>query len=73
VVLDEFSKRTGLEKMLKSCFPETHRQILAMANYLAIEGGTLSHCESWAKSSFMGRTILMQHHAPIGRSGTPLG
>ena len=50
VVLDEFSKRTGLEKMLKSCFPDTHRQILAMANYLAIEGGALSHCESWAKS-----------------------
>jgi len=21
-----------------------------MANYLAIEGGALSHCESWAKS-----------------------
>jgi hypothetical protein len=50
VVLDEFSKRTGLEKLLKSCFPDTHRQILAMANYLAIEGGALSYCESWAKS-----------------------
>jgi len=50
VVLDSFSKRTGLEKILKSCFPDTHRQISAMANYLAIEGGALSHCESWAKS-----------------------
>jgi hypothetical protein len=50
VVLDEFAKRTGLEKLLKSCFPDTHRQILAMANYLAIEGGALSYCESWAKS-----------------------
>jgi len=50
VVLDEFSKRTGLEKLLKSCFPDTHRQILAMAHYLAIEGGALSHCESWSKS-----------------------
>ena len=50
VVLDEFSKRTGLEKLLKSCFPDTHRQILAMADYLAIEGGALSYCESWAKS-----------------------
>ena len=50
MVLNEFSKRTGLKKMLKSCFPDTHRQILAMANYLAIEGGALSHCESWAKS-----------------------
>src|SRR3989304_9425596 len=50
VVLDEFSKRTGLEKLLKSCFPDPHRQILAMANYLAIEGGALSYCETWAKS-----------------------
>ena len=33
VVLDEISKRTGLEKLLKSCFPDTHLQILAMANY----------------------------------------
>ncbi|MFZ3254650.1 MAG: hypothetical protein WA133_10275 [Syntrophales bacterium] len=49
-MLDEFSKRTGLEKLLKACFPDTHRQILAMANYLAIEGGALSYCESWAKS-----------------------
>lgn len=50
VVLDAFSKRTGLEKTLKACFPSIHRQILAMANYLSIEGGALSHCESWAKS-----------------------
>jgi len=50
IVLDEFSKRTGLEKLLKSCFPVIHRQILVMAYYLAIEGGALSHCESWAKS-----------------------
>ena len=50
IVLDEFSKRTGLGKLLKSCFPDTHRQMLAMANYLALQGGALSHCSSWAKS-----------------------
>ena len=49
-VLNEFSRRTGLENLLKSCFPDTHNQILAMANYLAIQGGALSHCSSWAKS-----------------------
>ena len=49
-VLNEFSRRTGLDKLLKSCFPDTHSQILAMANYLAIQGGALSHCSSWAKS-----------------------
>lgn len=50
VVLEAFSQRTGLDKILKTCFPNIHRQILAMANYLSIEGGALSHCESWAKS-----------------------
>jgi len=50
VVLDAISKRNGLEKTLKACFPSIHKQILAMANYLSIEGGALSHCESWAKS-----------------------
>lgn len=50
VLLDEFSKRTGLEKMLKSCFSDTHRQILAMASYLGIEDKSLSHCEFWTKS-----------------------
>ena len=50
VVLDAISKRTGLEKTLKACFPSNHRQIAAMANYLSIEGGALSHCEFWAKS-----------------------
>ena len=49
-VLNEFSKRTGLASLLKSCFPDTHSQILAMANYLVIQGGALSHCSSWAKS-----------------------
>jgi len=49
-VLNEFSRLTGLADLLKSCFPDTHRQILAMANYLAIQGGALSHCSSWAKS-----------------------
>ena len=50
MVLEEFSKRTGLGKLLKSCFPHTHLQMLAMANYLAVQGGALSHCASWVKS-----------------------
>ena len=50
VILAEFSKRLGLEKLLKACFPDTHKQILTMAFYLACQGGALSHCESWAKS-----------------------
>ena len=50
VVLNELSKSTGLASLLKSCFPKTYRQILAMASYLALQGGALSHCSSWAKS-----------------------
>ncbi len=50
VVLNELSKSTGLASLLKSCFPKTYRQILAMASYLALQGGALTHCSSWAKS-----------------------
>jgi len=50
VILAEFSKRLGLENMLKACFPDTYKQILTMAFYLSCQGGALSHCESWAKS-----------------------
>lgn len=50
VVLNELSNSTGLASLLKSCFPKTYRQILAMASYLAYQGGALSHCSSWAKS-----------------------
>ena len=50
MMLEEFSKRTGLGTLLKSCFPNTYRQMLTMANYLAIQGGALSHCASWVKS-----------------------
>ncbi|MFZ4525926.1 MAG: IS1634 family transposase [Chlorobium sp.] len=50
VALNELSKSTGLASVLKSCFPGTYRQILAMASYLATQGGALSLCESWAKS-----------------------
>lgn len=50
VVLNELSQSTGVASLLKSCFPKTYRQILAMASYLALQGGALSHCSSWAKS-----------------------
>jgi hypothetical protein len=50
VVFNELSKTNGLEGLLKSCFPKIYRQILAMASYLALQGGALSHCSSWAKS-----------------------
>lgn len=49
-VLDTITERLGLGKLLKSCFPREHRQILTMAYYLTSQGGPLSHCEAWCKS-----------------------
>ena len=59
IILDTLSKRLGLAKILKSVFPEFHRQILTMAYYLAAHGGPLSQCASWTRT----------HDHP---SGTPL-
>src|SRR5687767_15327407 len=42
LILDSISERLGLEKLLKSCFPQNYQQILAMAYYLVVEGGPLS-------------------------------
>ena len=50
LVLDAFSERLELERLLKSCFPQEYRQIQAMAYYLASRGGSLSSCEAWCKS-----------------------
>ena len=50
LVLGEFAERTGLGGALKASFPDAHRQILAMASFLAARGGALSHCAAWAKS-----------------------
>jgi transposase len=50
LILDFFSERVGLSKILKSVFPEFHDQILTMAYYLAAHGGPLSQCVSWTKT-----------------------
>ena len=50
IILDAFSKRLGLEKLLKAAFPDSYRQILSMAYYLTAQGGALSQCEGWTKT-----------------------
>lgn len=50
IILDAFTERLGLEKLLKSCFPQEHSQIQAMAYYLVSQGGPLSYCGTWCKS-----------------------
>lgn len=50
LILNATTTELGLDKLLKSCFPDTHKQILTMAYYLVVDGRALSHCETWCKS-----------------------
>ncbi|MCK4816711.1 transposase, partial [bacterium] len=50
IVLDAITDRLGLGNLLKSCFPQEHSQIQAMAYYLVSQGGPLSYCGTWCKS-----------------------
>lgn len=50
LILDSLTERLKLGTLLASCFPKHHKQIQAMAYYLAIQGGALSHCDLWSKS-----------------------
>jgi hypothetical protein len=50
IVLDTITEQLGLEQLLRSCFPQEHQQIQAMAYYLAIQGGPLSYCGAWCKN-----------------------
>lgn len=50
IILDAITEDLGLEKLLRSCFPKDYKQIMMMAQYLACNGGPLSHCDNWCKS-----------------------
>jgi hypothetical protein len=50
IILDAFSERLGIAKILGAVFPDCHTQILAMAYYLVSHGGPLSQCSAWAKT-----------------------
>lgn len=50
IILDNITEQLGLRNLLKTCFPQHHREILMMAYYLTSTGGPLSHCETWCKS-----------------------
>jgi len=60
IILDAITDQLGLEKLLKSSFPNEYQQILTMAYYLASQGGPLSYCEMWCKG----------HNNPHGESLT---
>lgn len=50
MIMDAFSMRLGIAKILGSVFPDCHTQILAMAYYLVCHGGPLSQCAAWTKT-----------------------
>jgi len=50
MILDKVEEDLGLVTILKSCFPDTYKQIITMAQYLVIDGGALTHCAAWCKS-----------------------
>ena len=48
-LLDEIGRITGVADDLKTCFPETYKQILSVAYYLILEGDNpLSRFRKWA-------------------------
>lgn len=49
-ILDVITQKLGLDKLLKTIFPQFYRQIQLMAYYLVAYGGALSRCEAWCKS-----------------------
>lgn len=49
LILDSLTRKLGLDKLLKSCFPNDYQQIQMMAYYLVVNGGPLSHCQAWSK------------------------
>lgn len=50
VILDRVVDDLDLGRVLRKAFPDTWRQILSMAYYIAVRGGPLSYCESWSKN-----------------------
>jgi len=51
-VLDMLDKTWNISKLLKIVCPTYYREIQIMAYYLMINGGALSHCETWCYSYF---------------------
>jgi len=48
LLLDKLTEETGLDMMLRKCFPETHAEILSMVYFIVQKGLPLAHCETWS-------------------------
>ena len=48
LLLEKLTEQTGLDSMLKKCFPELHDAIISMVYFIVQKGLALSHCEPWS-------------------------
>lgn len=48
MLLEKLTAQTGLDTMLRKCFPEIHMEILSMVYFIVQKGLPLSHCEPWS-------------------------
>lgn len=62
LLLEELTKQTGLETMLKKCFPDLHSAILSMVYFIVQKGLALSHCEQWSTGHLhpLGEVMISQ-------------
>jgi transposase len=67
MILDRITSDLGLDKLLRSCFPQDYKQILCMAYFIVIRGGALCHCEAWSKghSHAYGKPLTSQRISEI--------
>jgi transposase len=50
-ILAKVAHDTGLEQILKVCFPGRHEHILSLAFFLVQKGLPLSRCEAWSRTN----------------------
>lgn len=48
LLLEKLTEQTGLDTMLKKCFPEIHSAMLSLVYFIVQKGLALSHCEPWS-------------------------
>lgn len=48
LLLEKLTSATGLDTMLKKCFPEIHAELLSIVYFIVQKGLPLAHCEPWS-------------------------
>ena len=50
LILEQITKKIGLEKVLRKAFPKDWEKILSLSWYLACEGDALVHADTWCRN-----------------------